>query len=116
MNFTSYTPPEEKSQTKGNWAMIDARAPYSKKKIKCGPGRSKVFRHPGETVSLSPKTVARKQATADRIAQIKAGATRMRLMVQNPDSKFEKGKVVVQPRGEKGKFLKKVVLADFTSN
>ncbi len=116
MNSYTRTAPEEKSPTKGNWSMIDARAPYSKKQIKSGPWSSKAFRFPELAPKMSPKTVARKQATADRIAQIKAGATRMRLMVQNPDSKFEKGKVVVQPRGEKGKFLKKVVLADFTSN
>jgi bacillopeptidase F (M6 metalloprotease family) len=112
MYFQENGAPEPQSSTKGGWMKIDSQAAYSKKEIKCGPGRSKAFRHPGETVSLSPQTVARKQATAVKIEMMKSAALKRRILIENPLAKRESdGSIVLKGlRGEKGKFLPKIVL------
>jgi hypothetical protein len=113
MYFQENGKAEPTSATKGGWEKINSQASYSKKEIKCGPGRSKNFRHPGETVSMSPKTLARKQETALKIEMMKSAALKRRILIENPLAKREKdGSIVLKGlRGEKGKFLPKIVLA-----
>ena len=105
--------PEIQSDTKSSWSRINSQAAYSKKQIKCGPGKSLVFRHFGETVPLSPKTVARKIATAAKIENMKLAALKRRVMIENPLARREKdGSIVLKGlRGTKGHFLPRVVLA-----
>ena len=112
MYFQDNGAPEPISQTKGAWEKINSQASYSKKQIKCGPGKSKVFRHPGETVPLSPKTVARKIATAAKIENMKLAALKRQVMIENPLARREKdGSIVLKGlRGEKGQFLAKITL------
>ena len=62
---------EIRSDVKTSWAKIDESALISREKVKSGPFRSAVHRHPGECRTLSPATVARKIASAARIASIK---------------------------------------------
>ena len=110
--YNSRTAPEEKSPTKGAWMAIHEKAPYSKKQIKCGPGRSLVFRHPEERTLISPKTLARKVATAAKIEGLKLAALKRRIMIENPLAKREKdGSIVLKgQRGEKGQFVKSITL------
>ncbi len=108
--------PEPKSPKGCNaWSMINERQPYKKSKLGkgCTGFRSVYFRHPEEKPKFSAKTWERKAASAAKIeAYLKAGQ-KYRVMVEEPAAKVDKqGRVVVQHRGERGKFLPlKVLLA-----
>ena len=101
---------EPKSDTRTSWGAIHDRALDAKKKIKTNHSYNKVFRQPGEC-RMSPATIARKAATAAKIARIQKAGEKYRIMAANPESKVGKdGVVFVQKRGEKGKFLPRTVL------
>lgn len=103
--------PEIRSSTTGSWSRINEIGGYSKKKLKLHPGVNKVIRDPGFARPMSSSTLARKQATAERIARIQRANQIYRVMVENPQAKrdVKTGGVVVQLR-EKGRFLPKQVL------
>jgi hypothetical protein len=102
---------EPRSATKTSWSAIHEKAPYSKKKIKSGAFRSVYFRHPEEKPKFSAKTWERKAASAAKIEAYRKAGQKYRVMVEEPAAKVDKqGRVVVQHRGERGKFAKKIIL------
>jgi len=104
--FTEQGLPEPKSPTKTSWSQIHEKAMDSKKKIKSGAFRSVYFRHPEEKPKFSAKTWERKAESAAKIEKFRKAAQKYRVMVEEPTAKVDKnGRVVVQKRGEKGKFL-----------
>lgn len=97
---------EPKSPVTGSFHRINSQAAYSKKKIKSGAFRSVYFRHPEEKPKFSAKTWERKAASAAKIEKFRKAAQKYRVMVEEPAAKVDKqGRIVVQKRGEKGKFL-----------
>lgn len=104
--------PEVKSDIKGCFNRIHSQAAYSKKKIKSGPWKSKVFRHPEESPSLgmSQRQITRKAASQARREKYRRAAEKYQIMVAYPYSFTGKNGEVINNRGEKGKFAPRTVI------
>ena len=106
----------EPKSPKGNWSAIHEKAPFSKKKIKLGPWRSKVFRHSGETgkkENMSQAALDRKAKSQIKIQGYQNAQTRYRILAANPMAKVnlaKSGEAFIQPRLEKGKFGPRIVI------
>ncbi len=101
--------PEPRSNVAGSFDRINSQAAYSKKQIKSGPWSSKVFRFPEER-NVSPATLARKKASAEKIARLKANAAAYKFVARNVSAKLhrEDGEIFtfVNKRGAGGRFTK----------